>query len=344
MTRDSNLSMQRRVEALESRLAATQRALDSQAQRARMWAWPRDTWLGRTTSSSYSNYPTEGDTFQVKLLSSHFTAAEGTRGVTENERGTVVVARTWPAKYLPRDTEVVVKRMRGIGPDGSGEWWIETPATGTQTDPIVQPMRATLGRDRNNYQTGQLAVSLASPGGGLWVSEVVAPGIYGLPTLFSGGAGNKNQPWLTCLRAGRYYLACETKWGLYSMDEAYSAPNWNQIVTVPGGGSWTLGPWPFSVWTEIGVNGNVSPWEGQPEGVFANFGASSQMLQFGGTQGVSYMTHHGHETVELAVGDTLSAVVGWSLQHPTSSALFFPGAFLKWVELTAIYCGDADNI
>jgi hypothetical protein len=126
MTRDSNLSMQRRVEALESRLAATQRALDSQAQRARMWAWPRDTWLGRTTSSSYSNYPTEGDTFQVKLLSSHFTAAEGTRGVTENERGTVVTARTWPAKYLGYDTEVVVKRMRGIGPSGAGEWWIET--------------------------------------------------------------------------------------------------------------------------------------------------------------------------------------------------------------------------
>ena len=128
--RDSNLSTVRRLEALEARLDAADRILASQSQRARSWQWPRDMWLGRTYAVSESSYPTDGDTFQVKLLSAHYTASEGTQAVTENERGTIVTARTWPATYLPYDSEVVVKRMRGIGPNGAGEWWIEPTGAG----------------------------------------------------------------------------------------------------------------------------------------------------------------------------------------------------------------------
>jgi len=129
MTTRENQNMRKRVDALESRLMAAERAQRAESTRAVGWNWPRDTWLGRTTSVSLSSYPTSGDTFQVELLTGYFTAAEGTRAVTESLRGTKVYARTWPAAYLPYGTEVVTCRMRGTGPSGSGEWWIPLSPT-----------------------------------------------------------------------------------------------------------------------------------------------------------------------------------------------------------------------
>jgi hypothetical protein len=87
-------------------------------------------WIGRTYAETESSYPTSGDTFRVQLLSAHFTGSEGTQAVTEHERGTIVTARTWPEAYLPYRTDVIVKRIRGIGPNGAGEWWIEPTGDG----------------------------------------------------------------------------------------------------------------------------------------------------------------------------------------------------------------------
>lgn len=176
-----------------------------------MWAWPRDMWLGRTYAETESSYPTSGDTFRVQLLSAHFTGSEGTQAVTEHERGTVVTARTWPEAYLPYGTDVIVKRIRGIGPNGSGEWWIE-PTGDSSTPPLLSY--------GGGYVFGESGVL-----GSMTSGVVTLPGLQGwaFPNgtdndYFSWSAGaSRDAAWLTCLQSGRYLIVTNVRWILHSI-------------------------------------------------------------------------------------------------------------------------------
>lgn len=232
--RDSNISTLKRIEALEARLAAQERALDSQAQRARMWAWPRDMWIGRTYAESESSYPTTGDTFRVQLLSAHFTGSEGTQVVTEHERGTIVTARTWPEAYLPYGTDVIVKRIRGIGPNGSGEWWIE-PSLGGYNRCV---MAGNYGSQFSVYG----GTPISDPNYYIpWSGGSGTDGIWVYPSMV-GVTGNSNgtvfevdtpasytDPWVTCNAMCWYRVTVHTSWLLHPM----SAGDWQNFLEQP---------------------------------------------------------------------------------------------------------------
>ncbi len=127
---ESDPSTRRRLSDLEANVAALQRQLDARITRPPVLGFPRDRWLGRTVANGQT-YPTSGDTFFVELLSAAFSPeTPGASTVTERERGTVVLARTWPEKYLAECTDVIVDRIKGVGTGGS--WWVQTSADAVQ--------------------------------------------------------------------------------------------------------------------------------------------------------------------------------------------------------------------
>lgn len=215
-----DVSLSRRVQDLEARLADLQRGLTAPRQLSYAGAAPRERWLGRTTSVSASSYPTSGDTFEVELVSAYFSAAAGTQAITERLRGRKVVARTRPATYLPRNTEVEVWRSRGHGPLGVGEWWITV-------SPAESSNRLALGE--NNYGTDASGVFTHdvipgtyydSWGGALRINPTLlserptvalaADMMFGVPPVLP-AAG---QPTLRVQRAGSYLLEWSMQWSL----------------------------------------------------------------------------------------------------------------------------------
>lgn len=199
-----------------------------------MWAWPRDMWLGRTYAETESSYPTSGDTFRVQLLSAHFTGSEGTQAVTEHERGTVVTARTWPEAYLPYGTDVIVKRIRGIGPNGSGEWWIE-PSLGGYNRCV---MAGNYGSQFSVYGGVQISDpnyyipwSGGSGTDGIWVypSMVGVVGNSGGQVFEVNTPASYADPWVTCNAMCWYRVTVHTSWSLRAMDPG----DWRNFLEQP---------------------------------------------------------------------------------------------------------------
>jgi hypothetical protein len=188
-------------------------------------------WLGRTYAVSESSYPTDGDTFQVKLLSAHYTASEGMQAVTENDRGTIVTARTWPATYLPYDSEVVVKRMRGIGPNGAGEWWIEPPAAAYDRCVMSGAGGANYSNDSSVITANDANIpdGFNEPSSGIWSFPAMvgktgntdgavfavrnAAGLLGSPTAW-------DDTWVECRAFSWYRLTVHTTWSLAKLPES----------------------------------------------------------------------------------------------------------------------------
>lgn len=228
---NENQSLRRRVDAIETRLANQERELRAESTRAIGWKWPRERWLARTTSASPSSYPTSGDTFQVELLTGHFTAAEGTQVVTESLRGTKPIARTWPATYLPYGTEVIAERMRGLGPSGSGEWWIQA---------VDAHKRCAIGGEGSmDFVSGTSDSTLEVPYAsdydrsvGLWSYPWMLQGIVGNASgrvfrVVSRSSGNDYpatyaDPWLYCYEPTWYRVTIGVTWALASLTGSYA--------------------------------------------------------------------------------------------------------------------------
>lgn len=253
MTRDSNIPPRGRVEQMEARIAELERQLRSQAQRQQGWTWPREIWLGRTVASSPgSGYPESGNTFTVELFDCHFTASEGTQAVTEQTRGSRVVARTWPAAYVPLDTQVVVKRMRGLGPSGAGEWWIEAPQAAPSKN------RAFSGSVTYGYRPLDVGLSPVSAYG-WWDTLDLYPTLGEYPTpataneyVQSGYAIGGPSTFAVVRRGGAYLvwvtvsatlppLADFAPW--YSQTFNNLGPKITQATSVDSGHSHTIEPW-----------------------------------------------------------------------------------------------------
>lgn len=213
----------RRLAEAEQRIASLERQLLTRTERPAVANFPRDRWLGVTTRIG-SDYPTATDanTFGVKLLSAAYTPiAPGPSTVTQRERGTTVIARTWPSRYLPEGTNVVVDRIRGV-PDG-GEWWI----AGSAGD-LVAPADAvyTLSIVSGHvYQDGASTPDLDTAGpvissGGLWLFPNV---YYGVTANSVGDSVTRNVPtnyddeWLNLLQSTYYLVTIYTQWQLPSL-------------------------------------------------------------------------------------------------------------------------------
>lgn len=120
----------RRFADLEARITGIQRQLDQQTNRPPVMGFPRDRWLGVTVANGQT-YPETGNTFFIKLISAAFAPeVPGDSTVTQRDRGTIVLARTWPEVYLAEGTEVVVDRIKGVGDGGS--WWVNTSSSTPQ--------------------------------------------------------------------------------------------------------------------------------------------------------------------------------------------------------------------
>ena len=190
-------SMARRLREAEQRITSLERMLAAKVERPAVSNFPRDRWLGVTVRIG-SDYPTASDanTFGVKLLSAAYSPqAPGPSTVTQRERGTTVIARTWPSRYVAEGTQVVVDRLRGV-PDG-GEWWIagEEPAaeqwagfSGGVGTPIS-----------GGSETLQYSISLS---GTSWSTELTA----NMSTGYAGPVGSLAGSRLSLTRAGLYYV------------------------------------------------------------------------------------------------------------------------------------------
>lgn len=230
-----DISTARRISQLETLVADLSRELSTLRSVAPDAIAPRERWLGRTTSASFSDYPTSGDTFQVELLACHFTPTPGTQAITEVSLGDKVVARTRPGTYLPRGTEVEVYRCRGMGPLGSGEWWISGGAASSSSSRCVI--------------TGGVSSEIMSTSGHVWTSGgMIAGSSWRYPTGFgdtrlrtfpvvhgetANAAGDVfrvramehapqqpgtfGDPWLQIVQPGHYSLHCQTTWSLGSL-------------------------------------------------------------------------------------------------------------------------------
>ena len=305
-----------------------------------MWAWPRDMWIGRTYAETESSYPTSGDTFRVQLLSAHFTGSEGTQAVTEHERGTIVTARTWPEAYLPYGTDVIVKRIRGIGPNGAGEWWIE-PTGSAGGSPILYYGSWDQGRNEINVLTDQMQFS-GSLAKKLWFSGTSTAG-----SLFASAAVDapRGTALLTCEKAGRYMFWTRTVWHLYTITpsayEEWNLSYWTAPSTVVYPVFGLHGSFLATAFTRLDAPGGSDP-AGFPEG-----GKSSLVVRSNGSATLSYAraTHYGHHFRELEVGDRVDLSVEWAIDTPLDRTVTtYPQAELDEVSLAAIYCGSAGNV
>lgn len=216
-------SLTRRLREAEQRITSLERMLAAKVERPAVSNFPRDRWLGVTVRIG-SDYPTASDanTFGVKLLSAAYSPqAPGPSTVTQRERGTTVIARTWPSRYVAEGTQVVVDRLRGT-PEG-GEWWI----AGSSSEyvwpaEVVCTLSTVLG---HVYRDGSSTPDLDADGptitsGGLWLF----PHHYGGPTANSLGVSlARNVPanyateWLRLLQSSYYVVTIHTQWQLPSL-------------------------------------------------------------------------------------------------------------------------------
>lgn len=343
-----NWPVRRRLEQVDTRVGQLERMIREVSQREAAWTWPREVWLGRTTSSSASNYPTSGDTFDVALIDAHFTASPGTQGVTETLRGSTVTARTWPAKYLPRDTEVVAFHAPGLGPSGAGQWWIQTAEAAAGGSAVVS-FAAVVG------QAGPYVTPFLRWDG---VATNVFPLGHPTPTLVAfprwqansyftdtdGQVVNQGTPALTCKKAGRYLAMVEANWLLRSIPPAayesmlrggYLAPN-GQFY--PG---WGQHGHP-AVHVSSGMKVGVAP-------TFSSAGVCNgrSHLQVSCAGTFWRADHVGVEVVELNVGDQLRFVAEavWEFVNPPyyTGSTYMPTAEIESLVATFLYCGDGQN-
>ncbi len=115
-------SDRRRILNLEERLRALEAEVLLARQSAAAHMAPRERWLAKIEGT-----PVAGDdTFTCQLLSCRFTPAPGPQAVLYHERGSRVVARSFPARGYSSGDYVVVERIRGrLKNDAeAGEWWI----------------------------------------------------------------------------------------------------------------------------------------------------------------------------------------------------------------------------
>lgn len=227
-----DISTVRRISQLETLVADLSRELSTLRSVAPDAIAPRERWLGRTTSASFSDYPTSGDTFQVELLACHFTPSPGAQAITEVSLGDKVVARTRPGTYLPRGTEVEVYRCRGMGPLGSGEWWISGGAASSSSSRCV-----ITGAVESGALTGSVwRPGMILPGPTSWQYPTSAEALHLFPDVAgdvanAGGdvfrvrspasswavPGTHYDAWLELVAQEHYELHCHTTWYLGSL-------------------------------------------------------------------------------------------------------------------------------
>jgi hypothetical protein len=214
-------STERRIQELEARVVAAEQELRAVRQVSSTPLTPRERWLAKTTSDSPSNYPPTGNTFECELLSCHFSPTPGATTITEVERGRRVTARTRPAMYLPRGTEVEVWRSRGHGALGVGEWWIGTTIGGGNR---VASALANYGTDsagvqRQQAYPGVYEETLGTPLriNPLSVDERPLPGVADWMWEVPGGLPAAGKPTLIARRTGSYLLAWTMQWSFPSI-------------------------------------------------------------------------------------------------------------------------------
>lgn len=118
--------LRQRLAEAEQRLAHVERILETRAERPAVGGFPRDRWLGETVAVDGVYPGANSNTFAVKLLSGRFSPEiPGQSSVLTRDRGTIKICRTWPTRYYPEGSRVVVDHIRGVG--NGGEWWISAP-------------------------------------------------------------------------------------------------------------------------------------------------------------------------------------------------------------------------
>lgn len=270
----------RRLAEAEQRIASLERQLLTRAERPAVSNFPRDRWLGVTTRIG-SDYPTATDanTFGVKLLSAAYTPiAPGPSTVTQRERGTVVIARTWPSRYLAEGTQVVVDRLRGV-PDG-GEWWI------AGEEPAAEQWAGFSGGAGTPLSSSSMTNSYSIPlSGTTWNQEMVA----NLATAYAGPVGSLEGNRLSLTRAGLYYVTAHANlWcvpktssggGFYNADWsiALELRELNSTYAILRGGDCGMTAGAFEHYFSISLSG------------FITVGAAPHLLNLGAS-GQHYIT------------------------------------------------------
>jgi hypothetical protein len=118
-------SYDRRLSQLERELRDLRNAGERQTRRLTGMSWPRDVRLAITVTDGNGQYPaTDANTFNIELLDSYFPASAGNRTPTHQQRGERLVGHVLGGGYLAQGTACFALRSRGLGPAGSGEWWI----------------------------------------------------------------------------------------------------------------------------------------------------------------------------------------------------------------------------
>jgi hypothetical protein len=201
---ESDPSTRRRLSDVEANDAALQRQLDYRIARPPVLGFHRDRWLGETVDNGQT-YPETGNTFYVKLISAAFAPeAAGDSTVTSRDRGTIVLARTWPDVYLAEGTKVFVDRIKGVGEGGS--WWIHA------NDPSGVEY-AWLYGGNSDFTTLYGSGTLPIFGAATWSTELLANGLVpqtGLPIADGTALGNVGEAIGTRLKitkAGTYAVS-----------------------------------------------------------------------------------------------------------------------------------------
>lgn len=114
-----------RLSELERLVQQLQRELRESRRGSRLVVH-RDVRLARTIKDPVSDtYPTDGQTFRVEFLDSHYTADDGDQTPTHTSRATQAVAHNLRGAWLPEGTIMQAVHQRGLGSAGSGEWWLD---------------------------------------------------------------------------------------------------------------------------------------------------------------------------------------------------------------------------
>ena len=126
-----NKSLPVRLLEAELDLSALHRELD-QLRRVRFPQADlhRDIRWAMTVGSVPSTYPAvDANTFPIRFLDAHFTKSAGLRTFTYHNRSDVpvTIAHAATGQYIPPDLPLPVFWQRGLGAEGSGEWWFLDP-------------------------------------------------------------------------------------------------------------------------------------------------------------------------------------------------------------------------
>ena len=216
-------SLRRRITQLERQLAELSRELRTTRQAMPSHRAPRETWLGRVATS-----PTPGsddNVYSVELLSCTFPAIAGEQEITEHERGSTVLAATWPARSLSAGQDVMVHRIRGAlaGDSDEGEWWIPGDAASVASNPM-----AIFTSHRISSRDGRDYVTTGDPGSVFFqsLSEYGDARITPLGTGVS-GSGSYEDGIFTFDSGGRYRVTVSAAFALQSTG---GAGYWSQYT------------------------------------------------------------------------------------------------------------------